>query len=138
MSANYCPSCQMLAADEARFCRQCGALLVGRRATDGNLGDHQTVSPLANTVPLNAPDHATSHLSAEFDDLPDTSKLAARREGGAPAAFNLEERLKEGKPFLADEYGCVVTPDSDPDLEEFLASPETFAPADDDGFGEET
>lgn len=56
-----CSSCGVVTAPEARFCRHCGAV-VKAAAT---LGDGETVSPLAQTIPLDGSGHPTSGLSTD-------------------------------------------------------------------------
>ncbi|HZG51179.1 MAG TPA: hypothetical protein VEZ40_03495, partial [Pyrinomonadaceae bacterium] len=44
-----CPSCDVLAPPDARYCRHCGATLQRLGAAGGTGGN---ISPIANTVPL--------------------------------------------------------------------------------------
>jgi len=115
---------------EARFCRHCGgAIVVGRRATEQNLGG-PTVSPLAATIPLPtaaAPSPANSAVDPAHRRGSDSDDTFESTEADK-ASFDLDAQLAAGQPFLADEYGHVVTPENDPDLEAFLKTPDFIRP----------
>ena len=51
-----CSSCGAVTAAETRFCRHCGALL----KAGATFGENETISPLAQTIPLSGEGHATS------------------------------------------------------------------------------
>ncbi|HEV2801452.1 MAG TPA: tetratricopeptide repeat protein [Pyrinomonadaceae bacterium] len=66
-----CPSCDVLAPSDARYCRHCGAPLKRLGADDG-------VSPIATTVPLsghNLTDEIVSH-PADFANASHTSEVS--------------------------------------------------------------
>ncbi|HEX8069123.1 MAG TPA: tetratricopeptide repeat protein [Pyrinomonadaceae bacterium] len=67
-----CPGCGATAPAEARFCRHCGTAL--RATASTGPGGGETISPLANTVPLPASNVTTSEL-----DAPDELTRAAPR-----------------------------------------------------------
>jgi len=123
--------------EKARFCRHCGGAILRRGATDQNLGG-ATISPLAATIPLPAaPLPADSALNSAHHHGSDSSDAFERGEPDK-ASFDLDAQLAAGQPFLADEYGHVVTPENDPDLEAFLKTPDFVRPDGDDDDGEET
>lgn len=61
-----CPNCGVATPPEARFCRHCGAPL----RTGATLGGSETVSPLAQTVPLSSEGLTTSSLGTDDSGRP--------------------------------------------------------------------
>ena len=61
-----CPNCGVVTPPEARFCRHCGAPL----RTGATLGGSETVSPLAQTVPLSGEGLTTSSLGTDESGRP--------------------------------------------------------------------
>ena len=68
-----CPSCGAVAPAEARYCRHCGTAL---RATTGATGG-ETISPLANTEPLNPHGFTATELDAGPQHVSTTSPAGA-------------------------------------------------------------
>ncbi|MDQ3584544.1 MAG: tetratricopeptide repeat protein [Acidobacteriota bacterium] len=126
MSQKFCSSCGAVTVEASRYCRHCGALL--RHATQGNLGG-ATVSPLAATVPLVEREQAAGEADRDERGARKFHDTHESKQDGDRHTFDLEAQLAQGQPFLADEYGHVVTtPEHDPDLDEFLATPDFVAP----------
>ena len=61
-----CSSCGVVTPPEARFCRHCGAPL----RAGANLGGSETISPLAQTVPLSNEGLTTSSLGTDESGRP--------------------------------------------------------------------
>jgi tetratricopeptide (TPR) repeat protein len=93
-----CPSCDVLAPHDARYCRHCGAPLQRLGAPGGDTG--ASISPIANTVPLsgnnptdeivaNPPQQVAPHTSevtpAEMYDLWRRGTSAGEVRGAAKA-----------------------------------------------------
>jgi tetratricopeptide (TPR) repeat protein len=68
-----CPSCEILAPSEARYCRHCGTQLKRVGTTSG-----ENISPVAATVPL-SDQHTTDEIVAPYG-LPPTSPNARTSE----------------------------------------------------------
>lgn len=68
-----CSKCGALTPPEARYCRHCGAPL----RTAANYGTNETISPLAQTVPLSGEGLTTSNLGTSDDGgaAPDTKRV---------------------------------------------------------------
>src|SRR3712207_4420592 len=84
-----CPSCDVLAPSDARYCRHCGAPLKRLGADDG-------VSPIATTVPLSGHNPTDEIISqpAEFTNASHTSEVS-REE--------MRDLLGRGTTAAADE-----------------------------------
>ncbi|MCA1628079.1 MAG: tetratricopeptide repeat protein [Acidobacteria bacterium] len=123
MTQKFCPNCRAVTVEKARYCRDCGAPLLS--ATGKNPGG-AIVSPLAATIPLSEHDYPAGRSDADGHGAQE--QYAPHGSDDDRHTFDLESQLAQGQPFLADEYGHVVTPENDPDLEEFLATPDFVAP----------
>lgn len=125
MSQKFCSSCGAITVEASRYCRHCGALL--RHATQENLGG-ATVSPLAATVPLVEREPAAGGADGDERGARKLHDTPESEQNGDRHTFDLEAQVAQGQPFLADEYGHVVMPEHDPDLDEFLATPDFVTP----------
>src|SRR5438067_2131831 len=83
-----CPGCGATAPADARYCRHCGTAL---RSTGSNVGA-ETISPLANTEPLDQPLFDTGELNAKEP-----------QPNNAPAADTFASTLAMPPRGLADD-----------------------------------
>lgn len=102
-----CSSCGTLGAPDARFCRHCGAVLKAA-APLGSGGE--TISPLAQTVPLSGEALTTSGLSA---DEAGGSASDTRRVGRTEMERLLQRSRRKEMPDSARDGDGSATDNSD-------------------------
>lgn len=107
-----CSKCGIVAADEVRFCRHCGTPL----QTAGRLDGHETISPLAQTVPLSNEGLTTSSLGADDGG-------GSASETGRVARAEMEQLLRRSR--LAVETDGKMGADGNSALSSDYAAPPT-------------
>ncbi|HEX8493527.1 MAG TPA: zinc ribbon domain-containing protein [Pyrinomonadaceae bacterium] len=101
-----CPNCGVVTPPEARFCRHCGAPL----RTGRTLGGNDTVSPLAQTVPLSGEGFTTSSLSTDETGRPAPE---TKRVGQAEIKHLLRHTRFESTPDSKNDGDGSATLNSD-------------------------
>ena len=98
--AQVCPNCGASSPPEARFCRLCGTSLQHAGAGVSDL----SVSPIAQTVPLEADARSTDGLPPDDPrrPSPDTTRVAQSE---------IEKLLKEGQPARAPHEQNFESPE---------------------------
>lgn len=118
-----CSSCGAVTAAETRFCRHCGALL----KAGTTFGESETISPLAQTIPLSGEGHATSNFGTNDTGGTVSETKRVRKE-------EMEELLRRSAMETVPDGGNIHESAADqnydvPQTATLAPAPPVFAPA---------